>query len=190
VSQALPCATCAPDAPVRCCPMSLLGHGVGSLGRWRLGLWFCAATCVTLCSLAVLSARWHLHAWGTVGRWTTTVGADRGGVYLVCARDIQLAPGNGPWGARAPRVPVRYGYLWWQWSFEGTVGAPGLYMAATLWPLAIPTLLAAILIHIGVRRRERAQPGQCGSCGYDLRGIARGSGCPECGAPSTDRSPA
>jgi hypothetical protein len=63
-------------------------------------------------------------------------------------------------------------------------------------PLLAAALPAAILIYIEASLRRRSRIGYCPTCGYDCRGLAPNSPCPECGsatraniaAPSADQS--
>ncbi len=61
-----------------------------------------------------------------------------------------------------------------------------------LWPgFALNTLFYAALawglwqLPLAIRRRRRSGKGLCVRCGYDLKGIAAESACPECGANAT-----
>ncbi len=61
---------------------------------------------------------------------------------------------------------------------------------APLWPgFALNTIFYAALawglwhVPLAIRRRRRRRNGLCVRCGYDLKGLASGSPCPECGGP-------
>jgi hypothetical protein len=84
----------------------------------------------------------------------------------------------------------------WQSGYVIRQGSAVIPFTATVLPLGfiwpgtvVDTLLFAagwFLVGAGVfvlRSRIRHARGQCGSCGYDLRGSASGQ-CPECGAPT------
>lgn len=53
--------------------------------------------------------------------------------------------------------------------------------AMVLWPTPLATLSAGALLLWSARRAARAARGFCSACGYDLRGLAAGAACPECG---------
>ena len=51
-----------------------------------------------------------------------------------------------------------------------------------LWGQFCLVLLVPLLPTLWLRYRYGLpKPGHCGGCGYDLRGLAAGSKCPECG---------
>ncbi|MGH7134052.1 MAG: hypothetical protein ACREJO_19170 [Phycisphaerales bacterium] len=57
------------------------------------------------------------------------------------------------------------------------------WTAVVLWPFALASLLGGgWLLWSGRRARRRAMVGLCLKCGYNLRELAAGSPCPECGA--------
>ncbi|MGH7130807.1 MAG: hypothetical protein ACREJO_02545, partial [Phycisphaerales bacterium] len=63
-------------------------------------------------------------------------------------------------------------------------GRPMSLTQVVLWPFALGSLLSGgLLLWSGRRARRRAMGGTgvCLKCGYDLRGLAAGSPCPECG---------
>lgn len=71
---------------------------------------------------------------------------------------------------------------------------PGSDVMWVVGPLWVIILLAAIFPFLGIvwrwraRRRRLAGAGSCPACGYDLRGLAPTSACPECGAARTTAS--
>ena len=96
------------------------------------------------------------------------------------AEDSQSWPGSGTgtttrWAAtpawlpiRVPRpIPLRPVV----WFLLADSGAYGL-VAFALW-----------LVVARLRRKYRKLAGSCAGCGYDLRGLADASPCPECGKP-------
>jgi len=65
-------------------------------------------------------------------------------------------------------LPESHWWAWNDWNFH-----------LPLWmPLGASVLGSAGLFYV-TRRGRRA--GVCGKCGYDLRGLAAGAKCPECG---------
>lgn len=56
----------------------------------------------------------------------------------------------------------------------------GLCIECPLWIAFMPT--AVTIIGLSCRRQQPPVAGQCGRCGYDLRGNVSGC-CPECGTP-------
>lgn len=81
-------------------------------------------------------------------------------------------------------------WIYRPWAYDrGTNGIGGWrFLLFPFWPAALPPLLIATAL--GLRRRRsrlRLRAGACTNCGYDLRGLAPGLPCPECGVtrPST-----
>ncbi|MEK6703398.1 MAG: hypothetical protein AABZ53_14145 [Planctomycetota bacterium] len=50
-----------------------------------------------------------------------------------------------------------------------------------MWPAPALTLAAGALLIWSARRAAHAARGFCFACGYDLKGLAAGTACPECG---------
>jgi hypothetical protein len=69
----------------------------------------------------------------------------------------------------------------------GPLSKPGCYSVGVTFKLGRLALIAGtlggLLLLVPARR---IRPGTCRACGYDRSGLASGSACPECGAPSAD----
>ena len=87
--------------------------------------------------------------------------------------------------------PIALGY-WYaslaRWSFghlavmyEGKPYDWILMFQAPHWLLILVAGTPLVAWGIGRIRRSRRSPGDCLKCGYDLRGLAAGAVCPECG---------
>lgn len=82
--------------------------------------------------------------------------------FLNCSMPMTQSP--WPWGIQG-RLPT--GVLW-----------PGFLLNSGIFGIAcwLPWFAA-----LTIRRRLRMRTGLCLSCGYELKGLAAGSPCPECG---------
>lgn len=61
-------------------------------------------------------------------------------------------------------------------------GARATVVTVMFWPIAITGFAAGGgLIWWGARVRRRGRPGCCPGCGYEMVGLEKGAGCPECG---------
>jgi len=87
------------------------------------------------------------------------------------------------------------GVAGWTWMSGMAIGrlsprADGVWDRLSLWPswpgfavnvaLYVGVWLVVLLVPGAARRWRRIRRGQCGACGYDVKGIAGGV-CPECG---------
>lgn len=71
-----------------------------------------------------------------------------------------------------------------EWRPRFLVGAGGYHeLRVPLWPAVVLSGIGAWMLRGAARRAVAA--GHCGRCGYDLRGLAPGAACPECGARAT-----
>lgn len=84
------------------------------------------------------------------------------------------------WWLNSPGLSANLGPLGIQ-RING-FGAVGTIVMVVLWPLP-PTMAAAgwQLRAWGTRTATRPRRGLCPACAYDLRGLAPGTVCPECG---------
>ena len=69
---------------------------------------------------------------------------------------------------------------WFGMARIGPTGAAWI----PIWSIAA----AAALLAAGLCFLARPIPGQCAGCGYNLRGLAKGAVCPECGNAIADRA--
>ncbi|XVJ60911.1 MAG: hypothetical protein HEQ23_16585 [Tepidisphaera sp.] len=87
---------------------------------------------------------------------------------------------------REDRVTLR----WWRpdgigiaegWS-ERTVYGHHTGAIVLLWPLVLIALASGTPLIVSARRvRRKTRSELCTACGYDMKGLAAGAGCPECG---------
>lgn len=66
---------------------------------------------------------------------------------------------------------------WFWWRFELRPSPMGVVMV----PLWVVSLAGAVATAWGWRVSRRESTHGCERCGYDLRGLAAGAACPECG---------
>jgi hypothetical protein len=108
-------------------------------------------------------------------------------------------------------IPEHMKFIWWfrrRGTFPVPQGHPGfngrvvtitwnqpgwrsefIIIDILLWPVA-PLLLGTggILVWTSTRAERRRRKGLCPTCRYDLKGLAAGTGCPECGKAVRARS--
>jgi hypothetical protein len=73
----------------------------------------------------------------------------------------------------------------WRWGFAWEPAQTGGFprsLAMPLWPAFFPVFIRSCAWWWNDIRMWRRRPGHCRRCGYDLRGLAEGSPCPECGS--------
>jgi hypothetical protein len=134
------------------------------------------------------------------GRWEVSLGPV----------DPMVRTASGTWAQTRRRVPpstakpdplrdlargglsnaIRAGA--WPWPHvlaqqdTGTTWKPVLQIRRGLerarWIFAIPSVAIFAGLIVVVRARKNFGPGRCHGCGYDLRGLAAESACPECAA--------
>jgi hypothetical protein len=138
--------------------------------------WACTALAI------LIFAAWALGGWYKLAlRWTV----------VDTTSSVEVAAGRVSWirqspSFRSPSVQLIRLFRWygWRWLFEaGGVTTPGITMnhySAPLWPAFLATAAPAFLLWRARHRAARIGPGDCPSCGYDRRGLARAA-CPECG---------
>lgn len=116
-------------------------------------------------------------------RWAT--GNSLGGTDALWTVHLTLATCDPIFGYR--HTP---GILVWNpqhpWAHGTTL------LALVLWPLAAAPIALGGLLIWSQRRAVQASMarGCCGSCGYDLKGLAGNAACPECGSDKGGRSKA
>jgi hypothetical protein len=160
------------------------------LRRWSK--WACTLAAGVAAGLAVFSAFWGIGYVSVSGDgdvyWCTSVEAG----LITCYRQSDFAELGYPGGSR----------FWFSrtgaWHWRAYYGMFGVYNPDTwhagvsfVWnseqrflgsslayPVVLFTIPAALLWYVD---RRRFGPGQCKKCGYDRRGLAEGSKCPECG---------
>src|SRR5207248_1606943 len=76
------------------------------------------------------------------------------------------------------------GHRWWRHGYAS--GPIGVLVTMPLWWLLV--LAAAPTVRLWWLDRRDQTSGLCPHCGYDLRGLAEGAVCPECGAQGGARA--
>jgi hypothetical protein len=96
--------------------------------------------------------------------------------------EIGRPPSGGAWDWRTRTMKVIPSWDGWGWSWVAMKQQGGWqwFAAAPLWVGAAGLVGGgAGLVWWG--RRARGVAGLCAGCGYDLKGLASGVKCPECG---------
>jgi hypothetical protein len=77
---------------------------------------------------------------------------------------------------------------WWVDWWRVRPGGPIEWVQLPLWmPLTLVTVPTGLAWRGWFRTRRRERIGKCRGCGYDLAGLAGGTGvCPECGRAGTE----
>lgn len=143
----------------------LLALAVMVVGAWLASGWWYAQVRAGFGEVKVSNGRVSLLVWNDQGgRLMKEFGYKGDGVFAI-------APGDRGWLA------------WADWGNAGRFASRPLadvrYVRIPLWMLLVPIGGAALWRWALLRRPARA--GRCLACGYDLKGLAAGSGCPECG---------
>jgi hypothetical protein len=69
-----------------------------------------------------------------------------------------------------------------------SAGAPfQIYIQFMLWPLALSAASLGTGMILWGKRRGSSSRDHCLTCGYDMKGLAAGAGCPECGKTAATR---
>jgi hypothetical protein len=141
-------------------------------------MWACAALAVVI-ALAWVASGWcgGLIYWrDSSGDGVVSIGEGR----VSCARfSIRMMQDTGAhFDSRSQGA--------WRWWFESrsanTLGVKYWLVIVPLWPAFLITAAGAAGLWRLDRWAAAANKGRCPSCGYDLRGLASGAACPECGA--------
>lgn len=148
------------------------------LGVWRLIKWAAAA-------VLVLFVGWVLTRSSGVlvvvsGWFGIYLGEHRIAVYTVQS-SVPSQIVHGPMYSRAHGVSP--------WTFDWTRTPTRLGVTVPLWAATFAAALAfAGTWGLETRSRRRQSVGFWPRCRYDLKGIATGSTCPECGASVVEKS--
>ena len=181
-----------------------------AFGRKRLVVGTGFVACGAVVAVVMLVSRWYSVTFDAPSRWFLNV--REGYVGWVCGSSSfsgfsPILAGTSTQSSMTFEPVHRPKLVWW-WDFPGGrdiidigifrhVGSldsaslafwPSGYSGRfCLWPIALaPALLGSAIIVS--RRWWRHKPGHCLACGYDLRGLATGTGCPECGKAIRARS--
>ncbi|MFT3687076.1 MAG: hypothetical protein QM783_19495 [Phycisphaerales bacterium] len=143
-------------------------------GQGRLVLGVAALT-----ASAAVAGVWAWSGWKGVfadldpARVTAT-----GGMLIVSTnRDIFGGLDDIPFTWTSSTVSLGTSATWelWYWRFGATKIVP-------LWPAALLLCGTGVALARSGLRARRLTTGACTGCGYDLRGLGKGTVCPECGA--------
>ncbi len=138
-----------------------------------------AATCAVVVFASVVGSvatgmGWEWSRTRTTGRAVSGVAIARGGMHW---HDVSAVPllGGIPIVGNFFTIRVASPGWWFRASFSQTHKE----LVVPMWAIG---LLAGGLMVLAWRRGSRVEKGHCARCGYDLKGLAAGAACPECGA--------
>jgi hypothetical protein len=156
----------------------------------RLGLLVVAGAALVLYLLSFRGVWWIMASGDTVGAYQGTFEVRHyGAAATVSGLPSGLKLGDLKGMSVNVAVPVgatsttRSGWLYFLHAKHGRAG-PGSWLHELLFEVYLTRFMIVIGVTgsllLLVRARE-PQAGLCGSCGYDMSGLAKGATCPECG---------
>jgi hypothetical protein len=179
--------------------------------------WGLVATAAVVALAMVVSSRYTcLAVWesndvdhnSAVGVWITRGGLDAqwGSMWrepdltqaetVLFERRLAILSPRGPFVRRDQDFEIE----WWMHSERSgsigiakldqfdTKGMSSLGVRVLLWPIAVIALGISAPFLLSARRlAKRNRIGLCPVCGYDMKGLAAGAGCPECGKAAATR---
>ncbi|MGH7131246.1 MAG: hypothetical protein ACREJO_04810 [Phycisphaerales bacterium] len=140
--------------------------------------WVIARRAGFLGAVAVMLV-WGVTLWGGITLVVTT--QFRVALY---GGSMNMTRGPGTYGPGVYTYKTPAGAMWFLPGYQSSGTMAGTTPATrtdVIMPLWIVALGLAVVAWVGERHCKRYGPGMCGRCGYDLRGIPKGKGCPECG---------
>jgi hypothetical protein len=148
-----------------------------------LARWTCLSLALAFAALSLASDWWWLKAWGTIGPWRASVGADRGSAYIYISHHWPTRIDTAAWAIRALPKPYE-GFQWWPWFWPWRpLTTPGGWFSQLAFPSWLPIPIFA-LAAAALRPPRTPDPAACTACGYDRRGLRTTAPCPECGRNS------
>lgn len=138
-----------------------------------------AAACAVVVAASVVGSvatgiGWEWSRTRTTAGSVSGVAVARGGVHW---HDASAVPtlGGIPIVGNFFTIRVESPGWWFRWSTQ----PKSKEVVVPLWALGV---FAGGVMVFAWRRATRVEKGHCARCGYDLKGLAAGAVCPECGA--------
>jgi hypothetical protein len=154
----------------------------GWVAKWA-GLLVCVV--IALAFGLSMGCGWSVFRVGNAAGYSYTLGADLSlgdlRLHRSAIRPLGMVVPPG-WHGSIVRIPPMQRMIWRpSYQSDPTPPLSGSDVFVTI-PLWIVLVVAAIPTGLlWWRDRKRRGPGACVKCGYDLKGLAVGAPCPECG---------
>lgn len=152
-------------------------QGRGSRRLQRAAKWTGLAACVLIAAMYAASVKHIFGATYLAGQtYERSVWTHLGAIEYHCAS----CPGDpAPLGLNW--TFQRWGVGSFPWLPRWRFGRSDQVVIPLWLPFTVAAIPTAVLFYRDRPAARRAREGKCVTCGYDLRGLAPGAPCPECG---------